>query len=275
MKHDLGVFWRHTKGQNLAFVRTPVAAFFTVGLPLVMLVLFVAMFGNEAVGETEYGEITVAQFYAPGLAVFAAASATYTNIGMNLSTKRDLGILKRVRGTPVPPWIYMTAVVLSGVMVAFGSMVLMVSVGVFAYGINIEAAKAPAMILAFVVGSATFATLGVAVAGVARTASSAQALTSATLLPLGFISNVFVSFGGDQPGWLEILGDVFPLKHFANSFGQSMDPWSEAPAIEWGHLAVLLAWLAFGAAVALKTFRWEPVPATKSARRQGSRRKST
>ncbi len=272
MSRDLGIIWRLTKGQNRAFARTPVAAFFTIGLPLIMLVLFVAMFGNDEIGETTYGPIKVAQFYAPGLAVFAAASATYTNIGMNLSSKRDLGILKRVRGTPVAPWMYMTAVVASGVLVAFGSMVLMTTVGVLAYGINIEVAKAPAMVLAFVVGSATFAILGVAVAGVAKTASSAQSLTSATLLPLGFISNVFVSFGDDPPQWLEILGDIFPLKHFAIAFSESMNPWSASPAIEWDHLGIQAAWLVFGAIVALKTFRWEPVPGASSGRRGRNRR---
>ncbi len=269
---DLRIVLRHVRAQNLIFVRTPVAAFFTIGLPMIMLVLFVAMFGNDSIGDTQYGDVTTSQFYAPGLAVFAAASATYTNIGMNLTNRRDLGILKRVRGTPIAPWMYMAAVVVSGVFLAFVSMAVMVGLGVLAYGINIELAKTPAMIISFAVGSACFATLGVAVAALAKTAASAQSLTSATLLPLGFISNVFVSFGDDSPGWLEVVGDIFPLKHFAISFSEAMSPFSESPAIEWDHLLVMVGWMAFGALIALRRFQWEPVPGATPGRRRRNRR---
>ena len=268
---DLRIVLRFVRAQNRIFVRTPVGAFFTIGLPLIMLVLFVAMFGNDEI-DSQYGDITTSQFYAPGLAVFAAASATYTNIGMNLTNRRDLGILKRVRGTPVAPWMYMAAVVISGMVIAFASMFVMVGVGVVAYGINIEAAKVPAMILSFAIGSACFATLGVTVASLAKTAASAQSITSATLLPLGFISNVFVSFGSDSPRWLEIIGDIFPLKHFAVSFAEAMNPFSDAPAFEWDNLAVMVIWSAGGAIVALRRFRWEPVPgAARSPSRRGRR----
>jgi len=268
---DLRIVIRFVGAQNRIFMRTPVGAFFTIGLPLIMLVLFVAMFGNDEIG-SEYGRVTTSQFYAPGLAVFAAASATYTNIGMNLSNRRDLGILKRVRGTPVAPWMYMAAVVISGMTIAFFSMVVMVGVGVVAYGINIEAAKVPAMIVSFAVGSACFATLGVAVASLAKTAASAQSMTSASLLPLGFISNVFVSFGSDTPRWLEVVGDIFPLKHFAISFSESMSPFSATPAFEWDNLAVMLIWLMGGALIALKRFRWEPVAGAATSRSRRSRR---
>ncbi len=272
---DLRIVLRFVGAQNRIFVRTPVGAFFTIGLPLIMLVLFVAMFGNDELGDTQYGRISTSQFYAPGLAVFAAASATYTNIGMNLSNRRDLGILKRVRGTPVAPWMYMSAVVISGMIIAFVSMVVMVGIGVVAYGINIEAAKVPAMAVSFAIGSACFATLGVAVAALAKTAASAQSMTSASLLPLGFISNVFVSFGSDTPGWLEVVGDIFPLKHFAISFSEAMSPFSDSPAFEWDHLAVMVAWMALGAVVALKRFRWEPVPGAATSRSRRNRRSRT
>jgi len=168
--------------------------------------------------------------------------------------------------------MYMAAVVISGMTIAFFSMVVMVGVGVVAYGINIEAAKVPAMIVSFAVGSACFATLGVAVASLAKTAASAQSMTSASLLPLGFISNVFVSFGSDTPRWLEVVGDIFPLKHFAISFSESMSPFSATPAFEWDNLAVMLIWLMGGALIALKRFRWEPVAGAATSRSRRSRR---
>ena len=74
------------------------------------------------------------------------------------------------------------------------------------------------------------------------------------------MSNVFISLGaaGDPPRWLELIGDFFPLKHFASAFGEAMSPFSSAPAFEWGHMAVMGAWLAAAALVAARRFRWSP-----------------
>ena len=200
--------------------------------------------------------------------MFAAASSTYTGIGINLASRRELGILKRVRGTPLPRWVYLGGVVLSAVWIAALGVTIMVVLGVVAYGVNVEAAKVPAMLLSFAVGAASFAALGLALASVARSVSMAVPIANATLLPIAFVSNIFVPFGNETPRWLELLGDIFPLKHFGLAFGEAMNPLSEAPAIEWQRLGVLLLWLAAGAAVAASRFTWEPpAPAGRAARR--------
>ena len=260
--------WRCIRMQNRIFWRTPIAAFFTLAFPILMLVLFTAIFGNDEF-DTVYGHVTSSQFYTPGLAVYAAASSTYTGIGINLASRRELGILKRVRGTPLPPWVYLGGVVLSAVWIAALGVVAMVVLGVAVYGVNIEAAKVPAMLVTFVVGAASFAALGLALASVARSVSMAVPMANATLLPIAFISNIFVPFGTDTPGWLDLLGDIFPLKHFGLAFGEAMNPFSNAPAFEWQRLGVLLIWLAAGAAVAAWKFSWEPpVIAGRSSRRR-------
>ena len=105
-RRDLQLLVRSVRAENRLFCRTPIGAFFTIGLPLVMLVIFVAIFGNDPIG-TSYGEFATAQFYAASLGVFAAASATYTNLAINLTMRRDDGVLKRVRGTPIPPWVFL------------------------------------------------------------------------------------------------------------------------------------------------------------------------
>ena len=257
--------------QNRIFWRTPVAAFFTLVFPILMLVLFTAIFGNDAF-DSVYGRVNSSQFYTPGLAVFAAASSTYTGIGINLASRRELGILKRVRGTPLPGWTYLGGVVLSAVWIAALGVAAMVALGVAAYGVNVEAAKVPAMILSFAVGAASFAALGLALASMAPSVSMAVPMANATLLPLAFISNIFVPFGTDTPRWLEVLGDIFPLKHFGLAFGEAMNPFSDAPAIEWHRLGVLVLWLAAGAVVAARRFSWDPpVTSGRSSRRRGRR----
>ena len=264
------LLWRCMRYQNRVFWRTPVAAFFTLVFPILMLVLFTAIFGNDAF-DTVYGRVRSSQFYTPGLAVFAAASSTYTGIGINLASRRELGILKRVRGTPLPRWVYLGGVVLSAVWIAALGVTIMVVLGVVAYGVNVEAAKVPAMLLSFAVGAASFAALGLALASVARSVSMAVPIANATLLPIAFVSNIFVPFGNDTPRWLELLGDIFPLKHFGLAFGEAMNPLSEAPAIEWQRLGVLLLWLAAGAAVAASRFTWEPPAPSGRAARRGRR----
>ncbi len=262
------MLWRCIRIQNRIFWRTPVAAFFTLVFPILMLVLFTAIFGNDEFNSV-YGRVSSSQFYTPGLAVFAAASSTYTGIGINLASRRELGILKRVRGTPLPPWQYLGGVVLSAVWIAALGVIAMVVLGVAVYGVNIEAAKIPAMLVTFVVGAASFAALGLALASIARSVAMAVPMANATLLPIAFISNIFVPFGTDTPRWLDLLGDIFPLKHFGLAFGEAMNPFSDAPAFEWHRLGVLLLWLAAGAAVAAWKFSWEPpVISGRSSRRR-------
>lgn len=96
---NVRLLWRCIRCQNRIFWRTPIGAFFTLVFPVLMLVLFTAIFGNDAF-DTVYGRVTTTQFYTPGLAVFAAATSTYTGIAIGLTSRRELGILKRVRGTP-------------------------------------------------------------------------------------------------------------------------------------------------------------------------------
>ena len=261
--------WRGTRHQNRIFWRTPVAAFFTLVFPILMLVLFTAIFGNDAF-DTVYGHVNSSQFYTPGLAVFAAASSTYTALAITLASRRELGILKRVKGTPMPRWAYLGGVVVSAVWIAALGVTAMVVLGVAAYGVNVEAAKVPAMVLSFAVGSACFAALGLALASLARSVSMAVPTANATLLPMAFISNIFVPFGSDTPGWLELLGDIFPLKHFGLAFGEAMNPFSEAPAVEWHRLGVLVLWSAVGAAVTAWRFSWDPPVVSGRASRRRS-----
>ncbi|MEM8706336.1 MAG: ABC transporter permease [Actinomycetota bacterium] len=271
IRRDLQLLWRAIKAENRLFWRTPIGAFFTIGLPLVMLVLFVALFGNDEIGETRYGNITTAQFYAASLAVFAAASATYTNIAINLTMRRDDGVLKRVRGTPIPPWVFLAGAVFSGVWIAMFSTAVMVGLGVVAYGVTIDLVQIPAMFVAFVIGTVCFSALGLALASVAKTASAAPAIANATILPMAFVSDVFIPLD-DPPRWLTLAGDILPLKPFAVAFSQAMSPFTDAPAFEWDRFAVMAAWTVLGAVVAAKKFRWEPVPGATKGRGRRNRR---
>ena len=271
MSRDLALVFLQIRYQNKIFWRTPIAAFFTLVFPLMFLVLFAALFGND---EIEALGVTTAQFYAPALAVFGAASATYTNLATSTSIARDEGILKRVRGTPLPPWVYIAGRVGSALWIATLAVVLMMSVGVAFYGVEIVGRTFLAAVISFAVGAAAFAALGLLVAALIPTGDTAPAVTNATLLPIAFVSDVFIPIE-DPPVWLETLGNIFPLKHFVRAFGDAFHPALTGNGFAWTgeefseltgtgeyaiglHLVVMAAWGIVGAFLAVRYFRWDP-----------------
>ncbi len=262
--------WNQIRYQVKVFFRTPVAAFFTIILPLMMLILFNALFGDGEV-TTDEGTYSVQQFYTGGLAAFAAVSATYTNLANTVPILRDEGVLKRWRGTPLPPAVYIAGMVGMAVIVALVGVVLMVGIGVGLYDVEFEAAKLPAAAVTFVVGVASFAALGLACAALVPNARSAPAAANATILPLAFVSNVFVVLD-DAPRWLDVLGDIFPLKPFVEAFQDTFIPFVDAPAFSWGRLGYVALWGLVGAAVALRKFTWEPAVGGKTERSRRPRR---
>jgi ABC-2 type transport system permease protein len=259
---------RQVRYQNRLFWRTPVAAVFTVAFPLMFLVLFNVLFGSEGTLDAFGGrELTISQFYAPSLAVFTVASATYTNLGVRTSIARDDGVLKRFRGTPLPAWAYLAGRVGSAVWIALIGVVVMLGVAALFFGLDIRVETLPAAALAFVVGAATFAALGLALAALSPSADAAPALANFTILPLAFVSDVFISIA-DPPDWLRTLGDVFPLRPFVQAFQAPFVPHTEAPGFRWGSLAAMGVWAVIGAAVAIRRFGWEPRQGGSARRRR-------
>ena len=261
--------WRlvasQTRYQLVSFRRIPVAVFFTLGLPLIMLVLFNALFGSGTV-DTPLGSWSASQFYTGGLAAFTAVSATFTNLANMVPIRRDEGVLKRWRGTPLPTWTYVAGFILSAVIIAVIGVVFMLLLGVVAYDLEIDAAKMPAAAVTFLVGVGSFAALGMGLASVVRSASSASAAANAIILPMAFVSNIFIPLE-DPPRWIEVIGNIFPLKPFAQSFQDCFNPLVDAPAFDWGALALVAAWGAVGLAIALNRFSWEPSGSAPRARR--------
>lgn len=257
----LSLIWQQMRYQNKIFWRTPIAAFFTLVFPLMFLVLFVAIFGNEEIPGLG---INTAQFYAPGLAVFAAASASYTNLAIGTAIARDNGILKRVRGTPLPPWIYIAGRIGSSIYLAAVAVTIMMGVAVALYGVEIYPRTLPAVLITFLVGVGCFAALGMLVAALAPNGDATPAITNATLLPVAFISDIFIPIPDPAP-WMEALGNFFPLKHFANAFRDAFDPTLTGTQVHWGDIAYMALWGIVAVILAVRYFKWEP---SKGGRRR-------
>ncbi|NIR40497.1 MAG: ABC transporter, partial [Actinobacteria bacterium] len=150
---EIGHQWR-------MFWRSPVSAFFTVLFPLVFLVVL-NLFNLEATVRLG-GEITFAQFLTPGLAVFAMVTAAYTNLAISTSFDRDEGILKRILGTPLPGWAYLTGKIGAAVGIGLASVAIMLAVGVAGFDVEVVWSRLPLATLVLVVGAGAFAALGMA-----------------------------------------------------------------------------------------------------------------
>jgi ABC-type multidrug transport system permease subunit len=257
------MIWSQLRHANRGFWRAPIAAFFTIIFPLLFLLLLGALIGNQRLPNSD---VRVAQFLTPAIAAFAATTASFTSLAIGLAIDREEGILKRVRGTPLSPWMFMAARVGSTVWIAIVSVALMLTVGVVIFGVQLILATAPAALLTLVVGIGSFAALGLAVVALVPSQSATQAITNALIIPLAFVSDVFTQ--GELPGWLETIGWIFPLKHFVNALSDTFNPFETMAQPAWDHLAVMAAWGVAGVLVALRFFRWEPRPAGRSPRRR-------
>src|SRR3954453_20302342 len=251
--------------------RNPRAMVFTFAFPLILVVLFSALNGNARIDS--YGQhIRFAQFYTPAIAIFSLVTACYTSLVMGLATARDAGLLKRVRGTPLPMSIYLGSWVAGAIVVGISRVLLLFVVSVPAFGVHIYASQLPMAFLTLLLGSLCLASLlppgvvpllpaslcpaslGVAVATLVKTADQAQPVAQLTFLPVSFISGIWFPLDG-APSWLVSISHFFPLSHIVNSFGSSFTPGGGWHAHD---LVVMAAWAVAGLFVAVRRFRWEP-----------------
>jgi ABC-2 type transport system permease protein len=146
-------------------------------------------------------------------------------------------------------------------------MALMMAAGVVFYGVEIIARTLPAALLTFVVGVSCFAALGLLVAAIAPNGDATPAITNATLLPVAFISNIFFPIE-NPPRWMEIAGNFFPLKAFAEAFRDCFDPTLTGSQFHWPQIGYLLLWGVVAALLAVRFFKWEPSAGSTSRRRR-------
>jgi ABC-2 type transport system permease protein len=247
---------RQARYEMRAFWRNPAAAFFTFIFPLMFLFIFNSVFGDGDI-PVPGGQVDTSTFYVPAILAFSVISATYTNIAMTVVYTRDEGLLKRLRGTPLPPLAYFAGRILQAIGVTFILVVIVIAAGVLLYGADLEAAKLPWLVISLVAGSACFCALGLAITGFVPNADAAPAVINASILPLLFISNVFIPTA-DAPGWMNDLASVFPVSHFANSLIAAFNPFEPGSAFDLKSLLVMVAWGVFGTVVAMRYFTWEP-----------------
>jgi ABC-2 type transport system permease protein len=243
----------------LASIRNPRARFFTFAFPILLLVIFAGVFGK---GTTTVDGVRVklVQFYVPGIMALSIITASYAGLVISVTAIRESGVLKRRRATPVPPAILIGGQAVSTLITAvLMSAVLIVIAGLF-YGVSFSAAAFGAIACAVVVGTLTFACLGYAVAGMIGSADAAQPIVQASLLPLYFISGVWIPTS-TLPQGLRDVADAFPIEHLANALHVASVHGAFASAVAPTDLLALAAWAIAAGVFATRRFNWLPAAA--------------
>jgi ABC-2 type transport system permease protein len=255
---DVRLVWNEFRYQRRSFRRNPQAMFFAIGLPLLYVVIFVSLFGNqpiEFVYNAQPGPLKAHTIMLAGFIAIGVVSATFFNLAVDLVQERESGILKRFRGTPLPTWAFIAGHVGTAVMLGFAVAVALIALGRGAYGIPVPLAGLPAIFLALLVSCAAFSCLAFAFTLAVRKAGAAVPLGTGITLTLYFLSGNFFLVE-HPPLLLRILGDTFPVKHLNNALLTPLNPNTHGTRIEWIDLLVVAAWGIGGLILALRFFRW-------------------
>ena len=237
------------------FWRNPGSVFFTVLFPVLLLVIFATIFGDDPI-ET-LGGLPTDRYYVPAIVTLAVISATFTSLAMNLTIAREEGLLERGRGTPQPAWVFIAGRVGNSVVVSALMVVVITLVGLALFGSPVPWGSIGQVILVVLVGAAVFSVLGIAITAIVPSREAAPALVNLIVLPLYFLSGIFIPEGEVPPGVLDFAG-VFPVRPFFELTLAAYAPEADGPSVPWSSLAVLLAWGVLGLFLALRFFRWTP-----------------
>lgn len=238
------------RGEQLLFWRSRELAFFTFLLPIIFFVLLGSVYGEDTIEGVKGSRYLLA-----GLLGYGVAATAFAGLAIMLVIRREEGILKRLRATPLPPWAYFAGVLGSTIFVYALECAALVVIGRVLFGVPWPA-RVLSLVLALLLGAFCFAALGLAVTTIVRSAQGSSAVVNAIYLPAAFISGAFFSTHS-FPGVLEAVADVLPLTYFIRLVRDVMlhgrHIWEEPASV-----AVVAAWGLAGAIVAARGFRWDP-----------------
>lgn len=250
----LALTMSQTRYVNKSFWRNPSRAFFTFAFPLLFLVIFTSLLGN---GTVHIGPLSIkaSSYYVAAMASFGVITACYTNLGITMCFQRDSGILKRIDGSPLPKRSFMGSRVLHSLLVAILLVAITSVFGRAFYGAQIPTgAPLFRFLVMLVVGAASFCTLGLAVTAYIPNADAAAPIVQATILPLLFLSGIFIPFGNSTPAWILWIARIFPVRHFA----LGMQAGYIGTPFHWSDVLVVAVWGLAGLVIAIRHFSWEP-----------------
>ena len=246
------LFRHELRAEQRLFWRNREAAFFTFFLPVIFFLVFGSIYGNSVITKEH---LRAAPFLEAGMIGYGVASTAFAGLAITMVIRRESGVLKRIRATPLPPWTYVGSVLVSTFITFLVEAVLLIVLGRLLFSVAFPT-RPLSLLLVLVIGAGAFAAMGLGLTGFVRSAEGSSAVVNFVYLPMAIISGTFFT-PKEYPGFLRAIADVLPLTYFTKLTRDVMvrhhHIWSEA-----GSISVVLLWGAIGLVAAVRGFRWQP-----------------
>jgi ABC-2 type transport system permease protein len=248
----VNLFLHEVRTEQLLFWRNREAAFFTFFLPVIFFLVFGSIYGNSTITKEH---VRAAPFLEAGMIGYGVASTAFAGLAITMVIRRESGVLKRIRATPLPPATYLLAVLASTFIVFLVETALIVTIGRLLFSVAVPD-RPFSLLAALVVGAAAFAAMGLGLTSAVRSAEGSSAVVNFVYLPMAIISGTFFS-PKEYPAFLRAIADVLPLTYFTkltrNVIVRHEHIWSQGSS-----LGAVLLWGVIGLVAAIRGFRWQP-----------------
>ena len=248
------LFAHELRAEQLLFWRNREAAFFTFFLPVIFFLIFASVYGNDRI--TKEGGIRAASFLEAGMIGYGVAATCFAGLAITLVVRRESGILKRIRSTPLPAPTYLVAVLVSTFVVFLIEAGLIIGAGRLFFSVAVPS-RLLSLFVVLAIGALCFAAMGLGITGLVRSAEGSSAVINAVYLPMAIISGTFFT-PKDYPAFLRVIAEVLPLTHYTqltrDVMVRNQHLWTDLGAI-----AVVGVWGLIGLVAAIRGFRWQPV----------------
>jgi ABC-2 type transport system permease protein len=255
MSSDVALVGTQVRYEQKSYWRNPLAAVFTFGFPLVLFLILVAAAGGGHDASVLGADVLLKQYYTPSVLAYGVMSACFLNLALTLTRQREAGILKRMRGTPLPSWALIGGVTGSAVIVSLLLSAVCVTFAVTVYGVHLPAAHILPLVVTIVIASIVFCALGVAASSFIPNADSGPAIVNVPYFVMVFISGTYFPINGT----LEKIANYLPLRPFITAMYKAFDPLAfNTSGWAWHQLGSLLIWGVIAVFVAVRRFKWMP-----------------
>jgi ABC-2 type transport system permease protein len=255
MSSDAALIGSQVRYEQKSYWRNPLAAGFTFLFPLVLFFILVGVTQSQT-DKADLGiGVHLAQYLTPSVLGYAVMSACFMSVAMTLVRQRESGILKRMRGTPVPAWAIIGGIIGNAVIVAALLSLVSIVFAVTVYGVSLPAANILPVIVTIALASVTFCALGVAVSTIIPNVDSGPAIVNVPYFLLVFISGTYFPISGTMAhiaAWL-------PLRPFISAmYYHDFNPLNTGGGWAWHQLGSLALWGVGSTVYAVRRFRWTP-----------------
>ncbi len=252
LKRDLGLIGWQIRYEQRAYWRNRGRGIFTFVFPLMFLVIFASL--DKGAHISSLGGIPYDDFFVPGILAYGLIATTFVNMAIGTAILRDQGVLKRMQGTPLPPWAYVAARIGSTLVIVLMMTVITLALGIGAYGVHLRGSTLPGLLATLVLGTAAFTTLGIGVTRLIPNAEAAPVVVNLLILPLTFISSIWFPPTG-MPKALIDIAKIFPIRALADGLQHAFNPHTTGAGFNAQDLQTLAIWTAIGIFLMLRFLR--------------------